>query len=100
MYYGSHSATLFFWNFTGWIYQWSVSFANKTDLRPEVASISWGSPERDTCANGNCSESAVKSYLAETQAQFTKLAAMGVTIVNSSGDSGAPNNPNMYCQTG
>lgn len=101
MYFGSHSATLYFWNFTGWIYQWAVAFVNAgvTNI-PEVASISWGSPERETCSTSACSEKQVTSYLSETEAQFTKLAAMGITIVNSSGDSGAPNNPNMYCQTG
>jgi len=38
--------------------------------------------------------------MAEAGAQFTKLAAMGITVVNSSGDAGAPDTPNMYCQTG
>lgn len=59
MYYGNHGATLYFWDNQGWIYQWAVKFVNSQN-RPEVASISWGTTERITCAQGTCNEGDAK----------------------------------------
>jgi len=69
---------------------------------PLVNSISYGWPEAHSCesdiTNANCTGISSEQYIARSEAELSKLAAMGISMITCSQDEGAPNEANMQCQ--
>ena len=72
-----------------WIYEFATDLQNMSG-RPDVVSISYGWSERDQCAVVECDNETSKQYVDRANVELAKLASMGVTLVVSSGDAGAP----------
>jgi len=92
-----------FWVMTEWMY----NFANEifsTQNAPLVNSISYGWPEFQSCdgtiLQDNCSALGIpnsKTYVERTEEEFAKIAARGLTVIASSGDTGSPGDSNDDC---
>ena len=89
-------ADLWYWNNENWLYGFAVDFFHATE-KPDVISMSWGWSETDQCSIVDCGNSTSAEYVNRTNVEFMKIALQGVTIVASSGDSGAPGRTNEYC---
>jgi subtilase family serine protease len=99
-----------FWLVDEWMYELGLAlstYENASNL-PDVVSISWGFSETRQCGPtdygpdmpANCSYLGIKSnlsYVVRTNTEFMKLASRGMTLVASSGDSGAPGDINADC---
>ena len=97
-----------FWMNENWMLQFAFDLFNKnsTENRPSVVSISWGYPESSQCSDefgpdmpANCTywSTNSKTYVERTNIEFMKVTALGVTLVVSSGDFGAPGRINQDC---
>jgi subtilase family serine protease len=68
---------------------------------PLVNSISYGWDESLSCESSittaNCTGINSQQYNARADAELAKLAAIGVTVIVSSGDAGAPGDQNYDC---
>ena len=97
IWWGNGNATIWYEDYTGWMFGWASSFLNRKDY-PEVVSLSWGWNERDQCSITHCFlNETSKEYVERTNNEFMKLAAKGVTIVVASGDAGSPGRTNEEC---
>lgn len=84
--------------------QWMYAFATEMfamDNPPLVYSMSWGWAEHEQCdpyVFPSCAISVPsEEYTKRTNIEFMKLSLRGVTLVASSGDSGAPGRSNGQC---
>jgi subtilase family serine protease len=97
-------ASNWFWLEAGenWLYSFSTHFFS-TPVVPQVISISYGWWEGDQCnsgiSGGECSAIGVDSdqYVARVNTEFQKIGLRGVSIIVSSGDSGAHTRTDYYC---
>lgn len=95
-------ATNWFWleDPTAWLYGFATHFFNTTDV-PLVISISYGWWEGDQCTidPDNCQQLGVTDdqYTARVNTEFQKIGLRGVTMVVSSGDSGAHTRTDYEC---
>jgi subtilase family serine protease len=85
--------TQWYWTETDWMYDFTQTISG-TAAVPQVFSISWGWSEADQCMIdpvGPCAAKPASSsgYVAECNAGFAAATARGITILVSSGDSGA-----------
>ncbi len=96
IWWGNGNATLWYEDYSGWMYGWASSFLNRKHY-PEVVSLSWGWNERDQCSITKCVNETSKQYVQRANDEFMKLAAKGVTIVVASGDAGSPGRTNEGC---
>ena len=64
---------------------------------PQVISISWVTSETYADEGGEDGISGYATYMARSDAEFVKLAALGVSIVAISGSQGASGSGNPYC---
>ena len=96
-----------FWLEDEWMFDLALALSAST-TPPNVVSISWGFAETRQCGPtdygpdmpANCTELGIISnisYVERTNTEFMKLGARGVTLVASSGDSGAPGDLNNDC---
>ena len=96
-----------FWLEDEWMFDLALALSAST-TPPNVVSISWGFAETRQCGPtdygpdmpANCTELGMVSnisYVERTNTEFMKLGARGVTLVASSGDSGAPGDLNNDC---
>jgi tripeptidyl-peptidase-1 len=90
------NAELCFLNYDSWIYEFATDLQNMTG-RPDVVSVSYGWSERDQCSIVVCDSETSKQYVDRSNVELAKLAAMGVTVVVSSGDAGAPGRTCELC---
>jgi tripeptidyl-peptidase-1 len=90
------SAELCFLNYDGWVYEFATDLQNMTG-RPDVVSVSYGWSERDQCSVVECDNETSKQYVDRSNVELAKLAVMGVTVVVSSGDAGAPGRTCELC---
>jgi tripeptidyl-peptidase-1 len=90
------NAQTWFWTVQGWMYEFATALMN-TPNPPLVVSMSWGWPEPRQCEVGSCSDS--KAYVTRVNSEFMKISAMGVSLVASSGDQGAPGDSNANCNS-
>lgn len=95
------TATPWFWIEAGetWVYGWSVHFLNTTSV-PQVTSTSYGWWEGDQCdVTNECSTLGVDTtvYVERTNVEFQKIGVLGVSMLISSGDSGANGRTNGDC---
>lgn len=84
----------------GWLYQFVQHFSATQDV-PQVSSISYGWWEGDQCtiAQDECSQLGVNSveYTQRVNTELQKIALRGVSILVSSGDSGANGRTDSDC---
>jgi tripeptidyl-peptidase-1 len=57
--------------------------------------MAWGWPEPRQCEVGSCTDS--KTYVTRVNNEFLKITSMGVSLLASSGDQGAPGDSNANC---
>jgi len=88
------NATSWFWTVQGWMYEFATALAN-TPNPPLVVSMSWGWPEPRQCEVGSCQDS--QTYVQRVNNEFMKITAMGISLLASSGDQGAPGDSNANC---
>jgi len=80
-----------YWTGTVWIYQWAQDVLS-TPNAPLVHSISYGAPEVYQCLaiQGDCQNGETSAqYVNRTNVEFQKMGLQGMTVLVSSGDSGA-----------
>lgn len=98
----NREAANWFWleSGNGWLYQYATHFFSTEDV-PQVVSVSYGWWESDQCTinPSECSQLGVDSnaYVARVNVEFQKIGARGVSILASSGDSGANGRTNPDC---
>jgi len=83
----------------GWILE-AANVVFNTPEPPLVNSVSYGWPEELTCSSvtgANCTDATVSQYIARSNSEIAKLAAIGVSMLIASQDEGAPSEQNMYC---
>jgi len=96
------AATAWFWleDGQGWLYQYVNHFFNTADV-PQVVSISYGWSESDQCDidPDQCQALGVNSqgYVYRVNAEFQKIALRGISVLVSSGDSGANGRTDPDC---
>lgn len=90
----SLNAESWVWIVQGWMYEFATALMN-TPNPPLVVSMSWGWPEPRQCQFGSCTDS--KHYVERVNTEFLKITGMGVTLLASSGDQGAPGDTNTDC---
>jgi subtilase family serine protease len=90
------NAQSWFWTVQGWMYEFATALMN-TPNPPLVVSMSWGWPEPRQCEVGSCTDS--KSYITRVNTEFLKITGMGVSLLASSGDLGAPGDSNANCNS-
>lgn len=88
------NASSWFWTVQGWMYEFATALAN-TPNPPLAVSMSWGWPEPRQCEVGSCTDS--KNYVTRVNTEFLKITTMGVSLMASSGDQGAPGDSNANC---
>ena len=97
-----------FWLVDEWMYELGLELSTYNDTLPDVMSISWGFAETRQCGPtdygpnmpANCTYLGISSntsYVKRTNVEFMKLSARGMTLIASSGDSGAPGTINDDC---
>jgi tripeptidyl-peptidase-1 len=93
------NADLWYEDFQGWMFAWAKNFQSRSPNTPDVISISWGWNEQDQCGFGlgQCTNETSQVYVQRTNLEFMKIAAMGTTILVSSGDAGSPGRTNELC---
>jgi len=85
-----------------WLYGWATHFF-ATSVVPLVASISYGWNEEAQCQAGigdvECQKLGVdsKGYVQRVNIEFQKIGLRGVSLLSSSGDSGANGRTDPYC---
>jgi subtilase family serine protease len=89
-------AELWFWGSSDWLYTWAVNFFN-TKTVPMTVSHSWGWASDRQCTVDVCNNITSAQYVNRVNVEYLKIAARGVTMVASSGDSGAPGRSNEMC---
>jgi subtilase family serine protease len=86
------------------VYEWVQAVLAATAL-PDVFSVSWGWSEADQCTidtTGPCSAGGTAgsaAYVAAVNSQFALIGARGITVLISSGDSGAHGRTDPTCKT-
>jgi len=96
------AATAWFWleDGQGWLYQYVFHYF-QTKAVPQVASISYGWSESDQCDidPNECQSLGVDSqgYVNRCTAEFQKIALRGLSLLASSGDSGANGRTDPDC---
>jgi len=96
---GSGANNTYFTMAHGWMYELALALFNLPNP-PLVNSISYGWPEALNCQKitmANCSHITTQEYIAESETEFAKLAALGLTVVVATGDYGAPSYENEDC---
>jgi tripeptidyl-peptidase-1 len=84
------------------MYDFALDIIN-TENSPLVNSISYGWPEVASCSSvveGHCKEHDIpnaEQYVLRSEVEFAKIAALGKTVVASSGDTGSPGPTNDDC---
>ena len=97
-----------FWMVDEWMYELGLALNVLKTPPPSVVSISWGFSETRQCGPtdygpdmpANCTYLGITSnvsYVEKTNIEFMKLSARGITLIASSGDSGAPGDINADC---
>ena len=99
----ANNSQMFYWNyFKGWMFGFSVEFINYTltypNDYPSIISISYGWAEADQCDAAVCINETVMQYVNRSDVEFMKIAVIGVSVLVSSGDAGAPGRTNEACQ--
>ena len=99
------SSSLWFWIEAGeaWLYTFTVHFLNTTVV-PDVISVSYGAYEGAQCFSGRgntseCGSLGVDSagYVHVVNTQWMKIGLRGVSVMVSSGDSGAHTRSDPFC---
>lgn len=88
-----------YWTEENWMYDFSVQFFNSKTV-PEVVSMSWGWSEQAQCSiDTKCSTLGIQSedYVRRTNTEFMKIGLRGISLIVSSGDSGANGRTNPEC---
>ena len=82
----------------GWLYEASFLLLAMPSP-PLVNSMSWGWNEVDQCQISSCGNLTSIDYIKRVNIEYAKLAARGITMISSSGDSGAYGRTNENCDT-
>lgn len=90
------NADIWFWDGTDWLYSLAVNMSNSKEI-PDIVSMSWGWSESQQCSITMCDNITSQQYVSRVNAEYMKLALRGLTIMVSSGDSGAPGRTNLDC---
>jgi len=88
---------IWYWTTTGWLYDFTTEFL-QTNPVPYVFSMSWGWTETGQCSVGDCNGMTSEEYVNTVNGQFLQITMMGVTILASSGDQGAPGDGDAFCR--
>jgi len=83
----------------GWQYEFALSLFN-TPNPPFVNSVSYGWPEEDSCdpvTTANCTDMTNQQYVVRANAEFAKVAGLGLSVLVASQDEGAPSEANEDC---
>jgi len=85
----------------GWIYDMANTLFTLSNP-PNVVSVSYGWMEAQTCetdvTNANCTGIDAQTYVARTNLELAKVAALGISVIVASQDEGAPSDNNEDCQ--
>ena len=91
-------AKQFYITTTGWLYE-ATTLLLAMDSPPLVNSMSWGWNAHDQCSVSPCGNLTSIQYINRVNNEFAKLAARGITMLSSSGDSGSYGRTNEACDT-
>ena len=93
---GGNVTDIWYWNNQDWLFSFAanIMISNST---PDVISISWGWSSEDQCSIIPCTNITSQQYVNRTNEEFLKIAARGITLVSSSGDSGSCGRANGDC---
>lgn len=91
----ANNVSLWYWGSDQWLMTWAVNFFNRPVV-PYVASHSWGWAVDQQCTIIACNST--EQYVNRVNIEYLKIAARGVTMLVSSGDSGAPGRSDETCQ--
>jgi tripeptidyl-peptidase-1 len=94
--------TQWYWTEVDWMLEWTEAMQKPGTALPQVFSVSWGWSEADQCMidpSGPCKTNPKNSagYVAQVNQGFAAVTATGVSIVISSGDSGAHGRTDPTC---
>lgn len=92
----AENVSMCYLNYQTWIYEFAVGIQNMSN-RPNVVSVSYGWSESDQCSIVDCGNETAKQYIDRANVELAKLGVLGVTVVVSSGDAGAPGRTNEGC---
>jgi tripeptidyl-peptidase-1 len=104
----ANNSQLFFWNYygtltSGWMLGFTLDFINYTITNstdyPIVLSISYGWAEVDQCDVIICVNETSQQYVSRSDIEFMKLGLIGISILVSSGDAGAPGRSEELCNS-
>ncbi|CEM02085.1 unnamed protein product [Vitrella brassicaformis CCMP3155] len=91
-----------YWTTRGWMFTFSNNFFHAASV-PEVVSISWGWSEVQQCSAGIDPQGCqivggdARTYVSRVNSEFMKIGLRGVTLIVSSGDSGANGRTDYTC---
>mmetsp|Transcript_19141 Transcript_19141/g.44596 ORF Transcript_19141/g.44596 Transcript_19141/m.44596 type:complete len:578 (+) Transcript_19141:14-1747(+) len=95
--------TNWYWTEAGWMFEFSQDLLNAgASGSPNIISMSYGWSEADQCqispSSGPCQAGGSAAFVTRTNSEFAKVAATGITLLASSGDSGAHGRTDPLCQ--
>ena len=90
----AENVNILYWNSENWLFTFATELFN-IQIPPDVVSISWGGSEKDQCSTETCTKTNSSKYINRINIEYIKINLRGVSIVVSSGDSGASNT--LYC---
>uniref|UniRef100_A0A6C0JA19 Peptidase S53 domain-containing protein n=1 Tax=viral metagenome TaxID=1070528 RepID=A0A6C0JA19_9ZZZZ len=88
--------SLWYISSSNWLYSWAAEFL-LLDNVPNIVSHSWGWAIDRQCTIHNCTNETSSQYVEQVNNMYMLIAARGVTMVVSSGDSGAPGRSDEDC---
>lgn len=94
--------TNWYWTESQWLFDFSNSVLqmSRSEL-PDVMSMSYGWNEEDQCqidpSSAPCSQGGNIAYVQRVNTNFQKIGAMGISLLASSGDSGAHGRSDRTC---
>jgi len=82
-----------------WLWSWATAFLQLGSV-PDIVSHSWGWAIDQQCTIMQCTNETSAQYVKHVNDLYMLIAARGVTMTVSSGDSGAPGRSDEDCQGG
>lgn len=96
-------ATNYYYTSSDWMYDMTEDMLSNSGYGIDVVSMSYGWSETDQCqidaGSKPCSQGGSKNFVETVNTNFQKLGAAGITLLASSGDSGAHGRTDGFCTT-
>jgi tripeptidyl-peptidase-1 len=95
--------TNWYWTEAGWMYEFTQDLMSAGESgTPDIISMSYGWDEEDQCqispSSPPCQSGNSTTFVTRVNAEFAKVGTNGITLMASSGDSGAHGRTDPLCQ--